>query len=297
MSWNQKGNQDSSSWGGGWTEKKLNVFIKYVTAYLTIMRHYPFWETIYFDGFAGSGELDSDANSNLIDELFITEEEQKTYRGSPERVLLLERNFSFKKYIFVEKAQSRIQNLKKVIESNSDIADRNIEFQTKDANEALVQLGTYLKEKKAAALIFLDPFGMHVDWKSIEKLKGTRTDIWILIPTGVIINRLLDRKGELVYSDKLEKFFGMSIEKIKEIFYSYNEEEGLFDSMSNVTKIKKPIEMIKKIYVQQLKTIWKHVTEEPLVLRNSKGSPIFHFVAASNNQNAIKIANQIIEKD
>lgn len=297
MSWNRKSNQDSPSWGGDWTERKLNVFIKYVRAYLTIMNKFSFWETIYFDGFAGSGELDSDPNSNLIDELFITEEEQKTYRGSPERVLSLEKKFTFKKYIFVEKAQSRIQNLKKVIETNSDIADRNIEFQTKDANDAIVQLSDYLKAKNAAALIFLDPFGMHVDWKSIEKLKGTRTDIWILIPTGVIINRLLDRKGELVFSDKLEKFFGMSIDEIKAIFYSVEEEQGLFNSINTLIKIQKPIEKIKKIYVQQLNTIWKYVTEEPLVLRNSKGSPIFHFVAASNNQKAIKIANQIIEKD
>jgi hypothetical protein len=45
-----------------------------------------------------------------------------------------------------------------------------------------------------------------------------------------------------------------------------------------------------------MKTIWKYVTEKPLRLDNRNGVPIFHFVFASNNQSAIKIANQIIKK-
>ncbi len=42
-------------------------------------------------------------------------------------------------------------------------------------------------------------------------------------------------------------------------------------------------------------SIWNYVTEEPLRLNNRNGVPIFHFVFASNNKNALKIANQIIK--
>jgi len=45
-----------------------------------------------------------------------------------------------------------------------------------------------------------------------------------------------------------------------------------------------------------LKEIFKHVTSRPLILKNSKNVPIFHFVFASNNQTALKIASQIIGK-
>ena len=44
------------SFGGNWTEKKLNAFIKYVIAYLKILNNAKAkfnWQTIYFDGFAG----------------------------------------------------------------------------------------------------------------------------------------------------------------------------------------------------------------------------------------------------
>ncbi len=52
--------------------------------------------------------------------------------------------------------------------------------------------------------------------------------------------------------------------------------------------------MILDLYVERLKTIWDFVTEKPLCLMNTRNVPIFHFVFASNNQNAVKIAKQII---
>jgi hypothetical protein len=45
-----------------------------------------------------------------------------------------------------------------------------------------------------------------------------------------------------------------------------------------------------------MKTIWPHVTKNPLILRNRNGTPIFHFVFASRNITALKIAKQIIKR-
>ena len=47
-----------NTWGGKWTEEKLDAFEKYVKAYLTIMNNYRDvygWRLLYFDGFAGCG--------------------------------------------------------------------------------------------------------------------------------------------------------------------------------------------------------------------------------------------------
>ena len=107
--------------------------------------------------------------------------------------------------------------------------------------------------------------------------------------------RLLDRAGELKYIEKLESFFGMKEEEIKAIFYKQETKTTLFGEEESTSKIAKPIEKIAKIYAERMKTIWKHVTEEPLRLDNRNGVPIFHFVFASNNPNALKIANQIIK--
>ena len=66
----------SDSWGGRWTEEKLDAFEKYVNAYLTIMntfRDKHNWKLIYFDGFAGSGsrkEKKGEEDSVLLQDLF-----------------------------------------------------------------------------------------------------------------------------------------------------------------------------------------------------------------------------------
>jgi hypothetical protein len=57
-----------------------------------------------------------------------------------------------------------------------------------------------------------------------------------------------------------------------------------------------PINKIARLYIKQLGSVWKHVTTTPLRLNNSTGSPIFHFVMASNNKDAVRIAQEIIAK-
>ncbi|MCK6692441.1 MAG: three-Cys-motif partner protein TcmP, partial [Thermoanaerobaculia bacterium] len=176
--------------------------------------------------------------------------------------------------------------------------ERKKVFRDGDCNKQVEKLASALRDESYAALIFLDPFGMQINWESISKLKGTHSDIWILLPTGVIVNRLLDRKGELKSSQKLESFFGLPEEEIRNRFYVKTGQGNLFNEYSeHVAKITDPIEKIASLYVERLSTIWKHVTPKPLVLKNRKGTPIFHFVFASNISDAVKIAKDIIQKN
>lgn len=57
-----------------------------------------------------------------------------------------------------------------------------------------------------------------------------------------------------------------------------------------------PINKISRLYAKNLVSIWDFVTPSPLRLTNSNNVPIFHFIFASNNRNAVKIAQQIIDK-
>lgn len=297
MTWNKQNivnEPPGDEWGGPWTEKKLHAFSKYVWSYLTIMKKNPYWETIYFDGFAGSGTKVKEEKNALYEQLHITEAEERTYKGAAERVLTLKDDLTFNYYYFIDKEEKSLNKLKAKLK---DFEGKKLVFRSGDMNKHIQDLAKALqdKKKKLAALIFLDPFGMQIDWASIEALKGTRSDVWILVPTGVIVNRLLDRGGKLEFSDKLESFFGLPIEEIKTFFYKQEKKQTLFGEEEIITKITKPIEKIAKLYADRMKTIWQHVTDEPLVLKNRNGAPIFHFVFASNNQNAKKIAKQIIQ--
>ncbi|MBM3404325.1 MAG: three-Cys-motif partner protein TcmP [Bacteroidetes bacterium] len=282
-------------WGGSWTEKKLDAFSKYVWAYISIMKRNKYWKTIYFDGFAGSGNRKDKRNSKLYQQLHFTSEEESGYKGAAERVLNLKDGLTFDYYYFIDKDESTIKKLEKNLNKKCDLKDKRLVFKSGDANKWVTELAKALRTNKYAALIFLDPFGMQINWDSISSLTDTRSDIWILVPTGIIVNRLLDRKGELKHIEKLESFFGLPEEEIKEYFYHLKTENTLFGDEEIIFKITRPIEKIARLYVRQLKTIWTHVTENPLRLSNSKGVPIFHLVFASNNKQAAKIANQIIK--
>lgn len=295
---------EPSSWGGQWTEDKLDAFEKYVNAYLTIMnafRDKHNWKLIYFDGFAGSGsrnekkkEKDSPLLLDFFKELSIKEEELNLYKGAAERVLgISQRGFDY--YYFVDKDKESSLKLHELLSRFEN--EKKLVYRNSDANKQVEMLASAMrKDKRFASLVLLDPFGMQVDWSSIEMLKDTRTDLWILIPTGVIVNRLLDRKGELTHIDKLASFFGKDEEFLREYFYTKTQEQTLFGEIENVRKVEKPIQKIAELYIQQLSDIFKHVTPKPLVLYNSRNTPIFHFACASNNPTAIRIANEIINK-
>lgn len=96
-------------------------------------------------------------------------------------------------------------------------------------------------------------------------------------PTGVIVNRLLDRKGELTHIEKLKSFFGKDEVFLRDYFYTKSQEQTFFGEIERVRKVEKHIQKIAELYIQQLKEIFEHVTPEPLVLYNSLNTPIFPF--------------------
>lgn len=288
---------DSPGFGGPWTNKKLDAFSKYVWSYLSIMKFHQYWDTIYFDGFAGSGENKKVCETGLYKQLSITPEEERIYLGSAERVLSIKDDLKFNYYYFIDLHSKNLEKLKSKISKYQEHHKNQFQYKKGNCNDFILQLSDAMKKdkNKYAALVFLDPFGMQIDWDSIASLKNTRTDIWILIPTGVIVNRLLDKSGKLRHIERLTSFFGMPEEELKSYFYSVQTKSTLFGYEDEIiTKISKPIEKIAELYSERLKSIWKYVTEKPLTLTNSNNVPIFHFVFASNNANARKIANQII---
>lgn len=172
-------------WGGPWTEQKLDTFEKYVRAYLTIMnnnRDKYNWKIIYFDGFAGSGSRSVDEENNEIQEtsnLFgseVTPEELSVYQGAAERVVGLEKDTKgFDAYYFVETDENSRRSLEAKLSNYQTIGSKH--FLEHDANLAVRMLANTLKKHKGLkALVFLDPFGMQIDWESIKLLEGLSVD-------------------------------------------------------------------------------------------------------------------------
>lgn len=295
------------SWGGSWTEQKLDTFESYVRAYLTIMNVYRDkfnWKLIYFDGFAGSGTRTAEERKEeeqtaleLFGDEKIQTRELFVYQGAAERVVRLEEQMQgFDFYYFIDKEEENCTRLELKLSQYPTKGIR--QFRPGDANSQARMLADALKrDSRLKALCFLDPFGMSIEWDTIEALSGKSVDLWILIPSGVIVNRLLKTNGELMYPEKLERFFGMSKEEIHRWFYTTKTQGDLFEGTRKWYEKKgNAIQRIAELYCERLGELFPFVTPEPLVMRNNHNVPIFHFVCASFNQTAVKIAQQIIDK-
>jgi len=273
-----------NEFGGTWTETKIEILEKYASAYLWIMNKQKFHLT-YFDGFAGSGEIKIG-----------NKEEFKVIEGAAQKIVSISVPRSFDIYYFVEKDEEKRALLDCAIRAKR--STNNIYVVAEDCNEVLKRLAIFLKaDSMRKALVFLDPFGMNLDWSSIEILKGLGVDLWILSPTGVGANRLLKKDSNIpeAWWLRLEKFFGINREVIKNSIYHEEIVTDLFGPRNVVTKSTKANEKLFKIYSEKLNTVFSLISD-PYIIVNRNNSLMYHFFCASNNANAIKIANDIVNK-
>ncbi|MEX8549070.1 MAG: three-Cys-motif partner protein TcmP [Mucilaginibacter sp.] len=272
-----------NQFGGNWTEAKMKIVVDYAKAYLTIMNKQSWAKTLYFDGFAGSGLIEVDEYNEAV-------------KGTALRILDIEQPEPFDIYYFVEKEDEYFEALKQNIKINYPNKD-NAFVVKGDCNTKLFDMANFLKRDiNYRALAFIDPYGMSVNWNSIESLKGLGVDLWILVPTGLGVNRLLKTDGNIsdAWLNKLEQFLGLPRSEIINHFYSKTTVNTLFGNETFVNKEKSAIQKAGVLYTQRLKTVFEFVSQS-FVMRNSNNSIMYHFMMATNNTAALKIANDVIK--
>lgn len=277
-----------NQFGGNWTFQKIKIIEEYAKAYLQIMKNYPYYKLMYFDGFAGSGgiTIGDKMDENSID-------------GAAKVILEIVEPKPFDTYYFVELGAKKAALLK---QSLNKIKTSGVFVVSDDCNKKMIDMADYLRGRHGKiykVLAFIDPCGMNVDWSSIEYLKGLGIDMWILVPTGLGANRLLMKDGNNIPESwfiKLEKFFGINKELILQCTHTEVIETDLFgDTKIKLVKNDKGIREVQRLYSQRLKSVFKYVSN-PYVMRNSQNSTMFHLFLASNNNTAVGIANDIVRK-
>ena len=279
-----------NEFGGNWTENKIEILVEYAKAYLNIMNTHASkydWKLLYFDGFAGSGFIKKG-----------NKEDQRLIVGGAKRILEIEDPRSFDLFYFVEKETDNIELLK--TNTKDKFPSKKIHIVNTDCNEKIESMSKFLvsdKGKKYKTLAYIDPCGMQLNWSSLEALEKLSVDVWILVPTGMGVNRLLKNNSEIseAWLTKLQVFLGMEKEEILSYFYNESTVYTLFGEEKILSKEDKAIEKSAKLYSERLNKLFKFVSE-PYILKNSSNSIMFHFFMASNNATAAKIANQIVKK-
>lgn len=273
-----------NQFGGNWTQQKMDMVVDYAKAYLTIMNRFPQFKTLYFDGFAGSGEIFKENETDI-----------EIIKGTAIRVLEIVSPKKFDRYYFVEKDENNKDELERTIKER--FSDRIFNVVSEDCNTKLLTMAEFLKKNKNyRVLAFVDPYGMSVNWSSIKVLKGLGIDLWILVPTGMGVNRLLKKDFNIseAWLLKLENFLGLPREEIINFFYKQRSINTLFGAETMMEKERDAIEKAGELYRKRLNEVFKFVSES-FRMKNSTGTIMYHFMMASNNPAALKIANDIIK--
>lgn len=277
--------------GGAWTDQKLDVLEGYLTAYTTALQKAKFTKG-YIGAFAGSGYRDA-KRGNVPD--MVDEEPQDLLEGSARRALRVQPRFDG--YVFIESHAGRRVQLE-ALKTEFPGQANSIQIRAGDANAQLQDI-CRLSWSKRRAVLFLDPYGMQVDWSTIEAVAGTKAiDMWLLFSLGIGVNRLLKRDADIpqAWRDRLTALLGT--DEWFEKFYAVETTTNLFgDDDTRIVK-KATTDTIGKYFVDRLKTVFTAVADEPRVLSNSRGCPLYLLCFAAGNPKgapiALKIANHLL---
>jgi three-Cys-motif partner protein len=292
--------------GGDWTTAKLDVLKEYLVGYTTALQGKPSKERpfvkAYIDAFAGTGYRDTRRGEQLespdqglpFPDL-ADEEPQAWLDGSARLALKVKPRFDC--YIFIERNVARCAQLE-LLKSEFPHLAEDVQIRQAEANAEIQRL-CQKDWRSHRAVLFLDPYGMQVEWATIEAVAATKAiDLWLLFPLGIGVTRLLKRSGEIPSAWRRRLNVLLGTENWYDEFYSVERRYGLFDETERV--IKASTETIGWYFNNRLKSVFTAVAEQPKVLRNSANCPLYLLCFAVGNENgapiALRIANHLLTK-
>jgi three-Cys-motif partner protein len=290
--------------GGDWTEDKLSRVEEYLRAYLVALKKERF-KLEYIDAFAGTGyreALDPARPGELWFPAIAEPEVQSFLDGSARRALKIKDGFS--RFTFIEKDPRKVQELEALRE---EFPEADIRIERGDANEKVQMLCRESWDGRRAVL-FLDPFGLQVSWRTLEAVARTKAiDTWLLFPLGVGVSRLLPRDGALEETTlrRLDFLFGdrswheafyrprtpvRRRERQHELFEDIEEQHADSDNIW-----KADFAAIEEYFKSRLRSIFAGVADNPVRLKNSKNNPLYLLFFMAGNENGTPIAIRMAE--
>jgi three-Cys-motif partner protein len=276
---------------GPWAKQKLDALESYLIAYKTVMKNQPF-KLVFVDAFAGSGiaKIRKPDSKDTVMEAFLEKDEAEAadefIKGSPLRALGLD--IPFDHYFFIDRDPSRVELLNAL---QKEHPERDIRAKAGDANAEVQEIARNFTKWNLRGVAFLDPYGAHLHWSTLEALASTeKFDVIINFPLEMAINRLLKRDTNIPsgWRDQLNLCFGC------EDWHdaAFEKTGGLFGE--HLRKRSDAKERLLDLYITRLKTLFGNVAGPSEVL-NTRGTPLYHLIWASSNPRGQKIAKHILD--
>jgi three-Cys-motif partner protein len=274
---------------GPWAQQKLAALEQYLEFYGTALSKQNF-RRVYIDAFAGACVAkirNSDVPpepSPFFDDPEASNAQEQFILGSPIRALNIKHPFH--KHYFFDLDESRAEELGTVTEGR-----RDVEVKVGDCNPLIRSLIPQLKSKSVRGVAFLDPYGAHLEWETLEALASTGTmEVVVNFPVAMAINRLITRSGEIPekWSAQLDRCFGTP--EWREV--AYHRTLDLFGE-EVTTKKEGVADDLLQLYLQRLRKVFSFVAP-PRLIRNTRQSPLYYLLWAGPNELGLKVAAHIL---
>lgn len=291
------GGEAQHFYGAQHTDLKLMVIRDYLQAYTRVFRNQHWATTLYLDPFAGTGYRDlrklptsADGGATLFPAPPAGQPHEKQRPGSAVLALRIEPPFA--EYHLGDLRPKRVAALCRL---KSEYGGRRIVVQHGDANTIIERFCVRLsQDSRLRSVVFLDPYGLQVNWSSLEALAKTeRADVWCLVPMEGLIRQLSRDEGRLDEdkADKLDAFLGTS--KWRQ-FYKTSPNLGLDESSAKSRKIDIP--GLEAFVLGRLREIFEGWVSAPLPIhRVGTRHHMFSLYCAIANpsEKAVKAAENI----
>lgn len=261
---------------GYWSEIELDIIREYASAYSKILTSKGLYH-LYIDAFAGAGQHVSTRTGAIKP-------------GSPLNALSAEP--PFQEYHFIELNSRKASSLREITAGYPDVL-----VYEGDCNKILVEkiFPKARWEDFRRALVLLDPYGLHLNWKVIETAGRMRSvELFLNFPVGMDMNRNVlwhspDKVPPRAIA-RLNTYWGD--ESWRNIAYTTQS-----SFLGEPSEIKGTNADIVHGFRNRLQDVagFKHVPD-PIPMRNEQGAVIYYLFFAAQQPVAENIVRQIFEK-
>lgn len=280
------GNQD--------TQKKQGVVVNYLKSYLRVMSKKDFHLT-YVDAFAGCGARIDAAKHETKQQSFLIENKPALPKiGTALEAVQLDPGFD--RCVFGDLNEKHLQALRERVLAlkHGRLVLPEIEIMRMDANDLVRKECAWIAgDKNRRAVMFLDPYGMQVEWRSLQEIsRCPGIDLWLLLPTGMAVSRMMPRRKvqNPKWGEKLDLFYG-STEWRGEF---YRQKVGLWGDLERERLSN--LQDIVDFSMKRLESIFGNgLYRLPLTLKTDRKITSYHlvFATSSKSDKAIEISHRI----
>ncbi|WP_164084943.1 three-Cys-motif partner protein TcmP [Pseudazoarcus pumilus] len=272
-----------NDFGAEHTTAKLRALGDYLPAYTTALKAQPFRLT-YIDAFAGTGEC----------RIKIRGGEKITIPGSA--TLGHRCDPPFDRLVFIEKHSGFVDDLNRL---RASTPEREIDVICGDANVELPRVLARLNPASDRTVIFLDPFGMELDWATLKAVaKSGFADVWYLFPLSGLYRQAAHNSTDVDAGKAARLTRMLGTDRWRVDFYKEPPQMGLFSKPDEVRDF--DVQQMTDWVTEHLRSIFPKVMP-PKILHQTmpsgvQGAPLYalYFAMANPSYRAHALATRLV---